>query len=416
MVDTKLTAQTTRTIGADSLFYVVIDPSGTPLFGKVTGAGIVGLLLALIDSDDITEGSANLFLTTSERAIIAGLSAVATSGAYGDLSGTPSLATVATSGSFADLSNTPTYMRTAVADTAALTAIPEASCVDNMVVLLETGHLWRYKADEDGTDPNAQFPDDNPNPGPGAWVPLDVFRLNFANVTPSGTLPIANLGGNASTGDITKFLNQRGLWAVPAGSVITDTVNPSSAPSSAGTWWFNLSSGIAFFSVGTGDVSDWVEILTINSISAISDLAAATSLAADYLMFEQASGGALKATTIANFIADHGLATKTIAPNAQTGTTYTFVLGDAGGHVTSSNGSAQAITIPTNASVAFPVGTIIKVTALGSGTVTITGASGVTVNGVSAGGAAISAQYTSAILTKLATDTWLIEGNIGTVS
>ena len=36
------------------------------------------------------------------------LAAVATSGAYSDLSGTPSLATVATSGSYSDLSNKPT--------------------------------------------------------------------------------------------------------------------------------------------------------------------------------------------------------------------------------------------------------------------------------------------------------------------
>jgi len=44
---------------------------------------------------------------------VTGLSTVATTGAYNDLSGKPSLATVATSGSYADLSNTPTTIGTA---------------------------------------------------------------------------------------------------------------------------------------------------------------------------------------------------------------------------------------------------------------------------------------------------------------
>ena len=81
------------------------------------------------------------------------------------------------------------------------------------------------------------------------------------------------------------------------------------------------------------------------------------------------------------------------ATNAQTGTSYTFVIGDAFKTVTSSNASAQTITIPPNSSVAFAVGDRIDVVMLGSGTTTVTGGSGVTVNGVSTGSGAISAQY-----------------------
>lgn len=65
--------------------------------------------------------------------------------------------------------------------------------------------------------------------------------------------------------------------------------------------------------------------------------------------------------------------------NAQTGTTYTFVLGDAGKMVTGTNSSTQTYTIPPNSSVAFPVNTFITIAALGSGKVTIVGGSGVTV-------------------------------------
>jgi hypothetical protein len=102
--------------------------------------------------------------------------------------------------------------------------------------------------------------------------------------------------------------------------------------------------------------------------------------------------------------------------NAQTGTTYTLVIGDGGNIITISNASTQLITIPTNASVAFPVGTIINVVQIGAGVASIKGDTGVTLNGVSAGTGAISARYSGAALLKIATDTWVLSGNVGTVA
>jgi hypothetical protein len=46
--------------------------------------------------------------------------------------------------------------------------------------------------------------------------------------------------------------------------------------------------------------------------------------------------------------------------NVQSGN-YTLVLGDAGKHIYSANTGAQTITIPTNASVAFPIGSVITI-------------------------------------------------------
>lgn len=105
-----------------------------------------------------------------------------------------------------------------------------------------------------------------------------------------------------------------------------------------------------------------------------------------------------------------------ISINAQTGTTYTLVLGDAGKYVTMTNASANTLTIPTNASVAFPVGTAINVLMLGAGTTTIAGDTGVTVNGVSAGSGDIQTQYQGVALLKTATDVWNVAGDIGTVA
>lgn len=105
-----------------------------------------------------------------------------------------------------------------------------------------------------------------------------------------------------------------------------------------------------------------------------------------------------------------------ISINAQTGTSYTLVLGDAGKYVTMDNASPNTLTIPTNASVAFPVGTVINVLMLGAGTTTIAGDTGVTVNGVSAGSGDIQTQYQGVSLLKIATDTWIVAGDIGTVA
>lgn len=99
--------------------------------------------------------------------------------------------------------------------------------------------------------------------------------------------------------------------------------------------------------------------------------------------------------------------------NTQTGTTYTLVLGDGGKLVTLSNAGAVTLTVPTNASVAFPVGTSVLLAQLGAGQVTVAGAGGVTVN--SRGAALkIAGQYGAATLVKTATDTWFLTGDITT--
>lgn len=96
--------------------------------------------------------------------------------------------------------------------------------------------------------------------------------------------------------------------------------------------------------------------------------------------------------------------------NAQTGTSYTLVLSDAGKLVTLNNASAITLTIPTNASVAFPVGTVIDITQFGAGQVTV-GGSGVTINSAD-GDKKLRVQYSSASLLKTDTDTWLLVGDI----
>ena len=102
--------------------------------------------------------------------------------------------------------------------------------------------------------------------------------------------------------------------------------------------------------------------------------------------------------------------------NDQTGTTYTTVLSDSYQVlVTMNNALANALKIPTNASVAHPVGTVITVLNKGAGTCTISAVTSGTTTVLSAGATAASptlAQYKSAALIKTATDTWYVVGAI----
>jgi hypothetical protein len=95
----------------------------------------------------------------------------------------------------------------------------------------------------------------------------------------------------------------------------------------------------------------------------------------------------------------------------QTGLTYTFAATDAGQVLRTSTAEVDPITwtIPTNASVAIPVGTAIGILQWGTGQITVVGASGVTLR--SAGSAnKTAAQYGRVIAEKVFTDTWVLSG------
>lgn len=102
---------------------------------------------------------------------------------------------------------------------------------------------------------------------------------------------------------------------------------------------------------------------------------------------------------------------------AVSGTTKTLALTDENTIQECSNGSAQAITIPANASVAFPTGTWITFEQHGAGVVSITGATGVSINGnTEAGGGestvSIAAQWGAVTFRKIGTDSYIAYGSL----
>ena len=95
--------------------------------------------------------------------------------------------------------------------------------------------------------------------------------------------------------------------------------------------------------------------------------------------------------------------------NAQTGTTYTFVLADVGKTVTASNASPQTYTIPPQSSVTWLAGTTLNVLNLGAGTVTFAAGAGVTVTNA----VQTLTQYQSARLVRTASDAWTVTPDSG---
>jgi len=115
------------------------------------------------------------------------------------------------------------------------------------------------------------------------------------------------------------------------------------------------------------------------------------------------------ATSAQGTTADNALQARG-AVNAQTGTTYTLVIGDEyleGVRMT--NTATNTLTIPPNADVAFPVGsTKVLITQGGTGSTIITGGAGVTITLPDDVSTAIGKQYSSRVIQKTGTDTWLL--------
>lgn len=87
---------------------------------------------------------------------------------------------------------------------------------------------------------------------------------------------------------------------------------------------------------------------------------------------------------------------------------YTLVIGDAGKVIEVNKGSAATVTIPANASVAFPIGTVIRVYQMGAGQVTVA----ITSDTLRApNGAKTKGQYSVVEIWKRAATEWVLSGD-----
>jgi len=169
--------------------------------------------------------------------------------------------------------------------------------------------------------------------------------------------------------------------------------------------------------IGTGSTA-WTS-LTYQGAGTVTSITAGTGL----------SGGTITSTgtiaidtaTTADLTTAQTLTNKTLtdpkinlAINAQTGTTYTFVLADNGKVVTASNASAITMTIPPISSVAYATGAQLNVIQKGAGQVTFAQGSGVTIRstGATATAPKLRVQYSSATCIHEGSDVWYVVGDI----
>lgn len=190
--------------------------------------------------------------------------------------------------------------------------------------------------------------------------------------------------------------------------------NAGGNEASVGTDWFVLEHNLVGALVATNNLSDVTSPSTARTNLGLAigsdvqaydaDLAAIAALATTNFgrsLLTMANIDALRAVGIC----------VQVAPTTQAGTSYTGVLGDAGGYVLFTNAAAIAFTIPPNASVAYPLGTIITFEQNGTGVVTVTAGAGVTLH--SRGGFVASAgQYAVVQVKQVAADVWTIIGDV----
>lgn len=201
----------------------------------------------------------------------------------------------------------------------------------------------------------------------------------------SGTSTTSNTVGTGSK----NFTTQGGKdFAVGRHLLITSNANPDTQ---------RMSGIVTAYNSGTG-------ALTVNVESVIG-----SATRTDWTIRIDGERGAQGIQGITgNAGADGGT---TLVGNTQTGS-YTLVLADAGKIVHMNVAGANNLTVPTNATVAFPIGTQILIHNMGAGQTTVVASGGVTINRHSFFSLKLRGQFSMGVLIKTASDTWTLGGHL----
>ena len=188
-------------------------------------------------------------------------------------------------------------------------------------------------------------------------------------------------------------------------NVVITSATPNNYLQYNGTQWVN-----SYIDLGTNTSGNYVKNLVAGTGIAVTNNSgegATPTIAITNLVVTTSDTGTVTDTMLAIGVAKAGFRSTL---NAQTGTTYTLELADLAKLVTLSNAGAITLTVPLESSVAFAIGDRIDLLQKGAGQVTIVGAGGVTVNATP--GLKLRAQWSSATLIKLDTNSWVLLGDL----
>lgn len=216
---------------------------------------------------------------------------------------------------------------------------------------------------------------------------------------------------NSESGSSVRTKINNAITAIDGDPIASGSGAPATTPSAVGIRYVDTTNDVVYMAMGTASSADWQIISNVIWFDAGGSSSASRPTTNTKVLVIWTNHGTSDPTNAQSHDIVAGPGPGIVYVNDQTGTTYTLVLGDAGKAVDMNNASANTLTIPTNASVAFGVGTCITITQLGAGTTTVEGDTGVTLNGTSAGSVDIGNQYAGVTIRKIATDTWIAQGD-----
>ena len=176
---------------------------------------------------------------------------------------------------------------------------------------------------------------------------------------------------------------------------------------------FAAESGTAAGFTPVGDVVELVDAASIAglmlSVTTQED-PGATGTAQANSDYAQSGRGASSMTLVFDFVAASKEEQSRIEANNEVDS-YQLVLSDAGKVIELNKATALNLTVPTDATVAFPIGTVIELWQQGAGQVTVVAAGGVTIRSTE-GKLKLYGQYVSASLRKRAANEWVLTGDL----
>jgi len=239
-------------------------------------------------------------------------------------------------------------------------------------------------------------------------------RLTASGATFSGNISAPNIvnSWNGSTGAVA-FTNYVASFNGRTGAVqgVSAAVAGTGISVSGATGSVTITNtGVQSFNGGTGTITFFNYVTSFNGVTgAVTGVT--TSTANTFTALNSFSAGISAAgATFSGNVSVTGTISGNQGLNTQTGTSYTLALTDLRKLITLNNAAAVTLTLPTFASVGFTGGASVDIVQLGVGVVGVTGAAGVTVR--STPGLFLRTQYSTASCIKIATNEWLVTGDL----